>query len=118
MVRGDEQQLGLLVRNLVDNAIRYTPGDGNVQVRVLHSDDHVVLEVEDTGAGIPLNAQSRVFERFFRVDQDRSRASGGTGLGLSIVKHVAELHGGHVSLHSELGEGSTFTVQIPLAENR
>lgn len=118
MVRGDEQQLGLLVRNLVDNAIRYTPGDGHVQVRVLQSNGHVVLEVEDTGAGIPLNAQSRVFERFFRVDQDRSRASGGTGLGLSIVKHVAELHGGHVSLRSELGEGSTFTVQIPHAETQ
>jgi signal transduction histidine kinase len=112
-VRGDEQQMGLLVKNLVDNAIRYTPDDGSVRVRVFSADDEAVLEVEDTGAGIPLNAQSRVFERFFRVDEDRARGSGGTGLGLSIVKHVAEMHGGHVSLQSELGEGSTFRVRLP-----
>jgi two-component system phosphate regulon sensor histidine kinase PhoR len=72
------------------------------------------LEVEDNGAGIPLQAQTRVFERFFRVDEDRARLSGGTGLGLSIVKHVVEMHGGHVRLKSELGEGSTFTVRLPL----
>lgn len=113
LVRGDEQQMGLLVKNLVDNAIRYTPDDGSVKVRVFSADDEAVLEVEDTGAGIPLNAQSRVFERFFRVDEDRARGSGGTGLGLSIVKHVAEMHGGHVSLQSELGEGSTFRVRLP-----
>ena len=113
VVRGDEQQIGLLVRNLVDNAIRYTPAEGSVTVRVFPHDREAVLEVEDTGAGIPLNAQSRVFERFFRVDEDRARGSGGTGLGLSIVKHVAEMHGGHVSLQSELGEGSTFRVRLP-----
>ena len=114
VVRGDEQQVGLLARNLIDNAIRYTPVDGSVTVNVERDDTEAVLEVEDTGAGIPLNAQSRVFERFFRVDEDRSRTSGGTGLGLSIVKHVAEMHGGHVSLRSELGEGSTFRVRLPL----
>jgi two-component system phosphate regulon sensor histidine kinase PhoR len=73
----------------------------------------VVLEVRDNGAGIPLKAQSRVFERFYRVDEGRARSEGGTGLGLAIVKHVAELHGGTVSLKSELGEGSTFTVHLP-----
>lgn len=113
VVRGDQQQITLLVRNLVDNAIRYTPPEGSVDVRVFHLDREAVLEVEDTGSGIPLNAQSRVFERFFRVDEDRARGSGGTGLGLSIVKHVAEMHGGHVSLESELGEGSTFRVRLP-----
>ncbi|MBW3595010.1 MAG: two-component sensor histidine kinase [Actinobacteria bacterium] len=113
-IRGDEQQIGLLVRNLIDNAIRYTPPDGNVNVVVARDGGDAILEVEDTGAGIPLNAQSRVFERFFRVDDDRSRGSGGTGLGLSIVKHVTEMHGGHVSLRSELGEGSTFKVRLPL----
>ena len=113
IVRGDEQQIGLLVRNLVDNAIRYTPAEGKVHVRLFPHGRDAVLEVEDTGAGIPLNAQSRVFERFFRVDEDRARGSGGTGLGLSIVKHVAEMHGGHVSLQSELGEGSTFRVRLP-----
>lgn len=116
VVRGDEQQIGLLVRNLIDNAIRYTPADGRVNVLVSQEQGNAVLQVEDTGAGIPLNAQSRVFERFFRVDDDRSRASGGTGLGLSIVKHVTEMHGGHLSLRSELGEGSTFTVRLPVFE--
>lgn len=116
VVRGDEQQIGLLVRNLIDNAIRYTPADGRVNVMVSQEQGNAVLQVEDTGAGIPLNAQSRVFERFFRVDDDRSRASGGTGLGLSIVKHVTEMHGGHLSLRSELGEGSTFTVRLPVFE--
>ena len=115
-VRGDEQQIGLLIRNLIDNAIRYTPPEGNVTVTVSREESEVVVDVEDTGAGIPLNAQSRVFERFFRVDQDRSRVSGGTGLGLSIVKHVAEMHGGHVSLQSELGEGSRFRVRLPVLE--
>ena len=114
VIRGDEQQVGLLVRNLVDNAIRYTDKNGHVSIRVARDDTEAVLEVEDDGAGIPLNAQARVFERFFRVDQDRARGSGGTGLGLSIVKHVAELHGGYVSLRSELGEGSTFRVRLPL----
>ena len=116
VVRGDEQQIGLMVKNLVDNAIRYTPSGGSVSVRVFPQAREAVVEVEDTGTGIPLNAQSRVFERFFRVDEDRSRGSGGTGLGLSIVKHVAEMHGGHVSLQSELGEGSTFRVRLPLLD--
>jgi signal transduction histidine kinase len=116
VVRGDEQQLGLMVRNLIDNAIRYTPAGGRVVVRVDGDDSDAALEVEDTGAGIPLQAQARVFERFFRVDQDRARNSGGTGLGLSIVKHVAELHGGHVSVESTLGEGSTFRVRLPVAQ--
>lgn len=117
-IRGDEQQIGLLVRNLIDNALRHTPRGGRVDVAVSRDGNEAVVEVEDTGAGIPLNAQSRVFERFFRVDEDRSRGSGGTGLGLSIVKHVAEMHGGHVSLRSELGEGSTFRVRLPVQESR
>jgi signal transduction histidine kinase len=114
IVRGDLSQLRLLVKNLVDNALRYTPADGSVVVDVLRVDDEAVLRVTDTGAGIPLSAQSRVFERFFRVDEARDRARGGTGLGLSIVKHVVDLHGGRVNLDSELGEGSTFTVSLPI----
>jgi signal transduction histidine kinase len=116
IIRGDGQQLGLMVRNLIDNAIRYTSEGGRVLVRVEGDDSDATLEVEDTGAGIPLQAQARVFERFFRVDQDRARNSGGTGLGLSIVKHVAELHGGHVAVQSELGEGSTFRVRLPVVQ--
>ncbi|MDQ3619267.1 MAG: ATP-binding protein [Actinomycetota bacterium] len=112
-VQGDHQQLGLMIRNLLDNAIRYTPERGTVTLSVSGHRDDAVLSVSDTGMGIPLKAQARVFERFYRVDKDRSRDRGGTGLGLSIVKHVVELHGGHVSLDSELGEGSTFTVRLP-----
>lgn len=112
-VRGDEQQLALMIRNLLENAIRYTPEGGKVIVEVTHVGDHAILSVTDTGMGIPLEAQARVFERFYRVDKARSRDRGGTGLGLAIVKHVAELHGGDVSVRSQLGEGSTFTTRLP-----
>lgn len=112
-VRGDEQQLGLMVRNLLENAIRYTPEGGCVALEVAHVGDRAILSVTDSGIGIPLEAQARVFERFYRVDKARSRDRGGTGLGLAIVKHVAELHGGDVSVRSQLGEGSTFTTRLP-----
>jgi two-component system sensor histidine kinase SenX3 len=117
IVRGDYSQLRMLVKNLVDNAMRYTPPDGSILVEAFRQDAEVVLRVTDTGAGIPLSAQSRVFERFFRVDEARDRARGGTGLGLSIVKHVVDLHGGRVALESELGEGSTFTVHLPIGRD-
>lgn len=116
VVRGDDRQLGLMVRNLLDNAVRYTHDGGTVSVSLRSDDNDVVIEVADTGEGIPLQFQTRVFERFFRVGTDRARATGGTGLGLALVKHVAELHGGHVTLRSELGEGSTFTVRLPVGE--
>jgi signal transduction histidine kinase len=115
MVNGSPRDLGLLVRNLVENAVQYTRPGGSVAVSVETEDGHAVLQVRDTGIGIPLREQARVFERFYRVDRARSRETGGTGLGLSIVKHVAENHGGRVSLRSELGRGSTFTVRLPLA---
>jgi len=118
LVRGDEQQLGLMLRNLLDNAVKYTPNGGAVSVEIFCDGSDAVARVSDTGIGIPLNAQSRVFERFFRVDKDRSRSSGGTGLGLSIVKHVVELHGGYLGLESQLGEGSTFTVRLPALGER
>ena len=112
-VHGDDQQLGLMIRNLLDNAVRYTPAGGKVTIEVRPEDDSAVLEVSDTGIGIPLKSQARVFERFYRVDEGRARDQGGTGLGLAIVKHVVELHGGHVALESELGEGTTVTVRLP-----
>jgi signal transduction histidine kinase len=112
-VRGDDHQLSLMVRNLLDNAVRYTPERGSVWVDLFSEGHDVVVRVADDGIGIPLTAQARVFERFYRINVDRSRETGGTGLGLSIVKHVAELHGGHVGLQSELGEGSVFTVRLP-----
>lgn len=114
-VLGDDQHLGLMIRNLVTNAVRYTPGGGHIRVSLTAEGGAARLEVSDDGIGIPLAAQARVFERFYRIDQDRSRASGGTGLGLSIVKNVAESHGGTVSVTSELDEGSTFVVTLPLA---
>ena len=113
-LRGDEQQLGLMIRNLLENAIRYTPQGGRVDLDVFREGDNVYVRVSDDGPGIPLEAQSRVFERFYRVDRARARDKGGTGLGLAIVKHVAEIHGGYVDLQSNLGEGSVFTAQLPV----
>jgi len=112
-VAGDAQQLGSMVRNLLDNAIRYTSPGGGVDCTLSAEGDVVGLRVADDGMGIAREAQSRVFERFYRVDRARSRDRGGTGLGLAIVKHVAELHGGSVAVESELGRGSTFTVSLP-----
>lgn len=113
LVKGDESQIVVLVRNLVENAIRYTAGGGRVSIDVYHEGDAAVIRVSDNGMGIPLEAQGRIFERFYRVDRARSRDRGGTGLGLAIVKHVVELHGGVVQLDSELGRGSIFTARIP-----
>ncbi len=115
-VRGSARELALMVRNLVDNAIRYTRPGGRVDVHVAPEDGLVVLTVADTGVGIPGRELSRVFERFYRVDRARSRETGGTGLGLSIVRHVAENHGGRASVRSELGVGSTFEVRLPAAD--
>jgi two-component system, OmpR family, sensor histidine kinase SenX3 len=112
-VRGSGRDLALLVRNLVDNAIRYSPEGGQVDVTVTSDPEFVSLRVADNGAGIPSRDLSRVFERFYRVDRARSRDTGGTGLGLSIVKHVAENHGGEVRVESELGRGTTFEVRLP-----
>jgi two-component system phosphate regulon sensor histidine kinase PhoR len=114
-MRGDRAQLGLLLSNLVDNAVRYTPARGTVCVRLDAGESRAVLQVTDTGEGIPESELPRVFERFYRVDKARARQTGGTGLGLAIVRHVAEAHGGTVRVDSELGRGSSFTVSLPLA---
>jgi two-component system, OmpR family, phosphate regulon sensor histidine kinase PhoR len=114
-LRGDRAQLGLLLSNLIDNALRYTPAKGAVCVRLNAAESRAVLQVDDTGQGIPAGELSRVFERFYRVDKARARQTGGTGLGLAIVRHVAEAHGGTVRVDSELGRGSTFTVTLPVA---
>jgi signal transduction histidine kinase len=111
-VRGNARDLALLVRNLVDNALRYTEPGGSVAVAV-SAGDAVTLRVSDTGLGIPHREVPRVFERFYRVDRARSRETGGTGLGLAIVKHVAENLGGTVSVESELGAGTAFEVSLP-----
>lgn len=115
-VLGDEEQMALLFRNLLENAVRYTPDGGTVGIAVAREGNHAVVTVSDTGIGIPTEAQGRIFERFYRVDRARSRARGGTGLGLAIVKHVAETHGGDVSVQSELGRGSSFVVRLPVTD--
>ena len=112
-VDGSHRDLAIALRNLLDNALRYTPEGGAVTVRVYREEEEAVLRVTDSGEGIPTRDRERVFERFYRVDSARSRQTGGTGLGLSIVKHVAESHGGSVELESELGVGSSFTMRLP-----
>jgi two-component system sensor histidine kinase SenX3 len=110
---GVEGQLVTALRNLLTNAINYSPRGTKVAIATRMSKGVVEISITDQGMGIPENELSRVFERFYRVDQARSRVTGGTGLGLSIVKHVAENHGGEVGVWSALGEGSTFTLRLP-----
>jgi two-component system, OmpR family, sensor histidine kinase SenX3 len=112
-VEGDQQQMSLMLRNLLDNAVRYTPRGGRIGLDVRLEGGQALVRVTDSGIGIPHEAQPRVFERFYRVDRARSRDKGGTGLGLAIVKHAVETHGGHIDLVSELERGSTFTVTLP-----
>lgn len=116
IVWGDYDLLVTAIRNLVDNAIRYSEPDNRVTINATVSDDLVRVAVVDSGAGIPDEEKSRIFERFYRVDQGRSRNTGGTGLGLSIVKHIAADHGGTISVWSKPGRGSTFTLVIPQAD--
>ena len=96
--------------NLIDNAIKYNKPGGVVNVDIIHKDSRIQITVADTGIGIPKEAQSRVFERFYRVDKSRSKKTGGTGLGLAIVKHIVLVHGGKIELHSRQDKGTTVTV--------
>lgn len=111
---GVPDDVGLIVRNLVTNAIQYNREDGHVRVSVSPTDGAHELTVTDTGLGIPHQDLQRIFERFYRVDLDRSRESGGTGLGLSLVRHAVERQGGRIQVDSLLGEGSTFVVVLPV----
>lgn len=113
-VEGEQEALYQMVSNLVDNAIKYTQGDGTVTVRLRTLGRMAVIEVEDTGIGIAEEEQQRIFERFYRVDRARSREQGGTGLGLAIVKHIAQSHKGSVMVTSQINKGSVFTVRLPL----
>jgi two-component system sensor histidine kinase SenX3 len=113
VVYGDHNLLVTAVRNLVDNAIAYSPEATRIGVGVRRGGGLVEISVSDQGIGIAPPEQTRIFERFYRVDQARSRATGGTGLGLSIVKHVAANHGGEVTVWSVEGQGSTFTLRLP-----
>jgi two-component system sensor histidine kinase SenX3 len=113
LLDGDATLLVTALSNLVDNAVSYSPPGSPVSVSRRLADGFVEIAVTDRGLGIAAEYQERVFERFFRIDQARSRATGGTGLGLAIVKHVAANHGGDVQLWSRPGTGSTFTLRVP-----
>ncbi|GAB3063517.1 sensor histidine kinase [Sediminivirga luteola] len=115
-VYGNRDLLVQAVRNLIDNAINYSGADTQVGVGIRVVDDTVAIAVKDEGIGLSKADAARVFERFYRVDPARSRMTGGTGLGLSIVKHVVATHGGEVRVWSQLGHGSTFTIELPAAE--
>ncbi len=116
-VYGDPDLLVTATRNLIDNAVRYSPENTRVGVGLRERDGMAQIMVTDQGPGIPDVEQDRIFERFYRVDSARSRQTGGTGLGLSIVKHVMAQHGGEVSVWSQSGRGSTFTLVIPQVED-
>jgi two-component system OmpR family sensor kinase len=115
-VVGDEEQLYRLVSNLIVNAIQYTPAGGQVQVIVAleRSDDRALIQIQDTGIGIAPEEQTQIFDRFYRVNSDRSRNTGGSGLGLAIAKAIVQAHHGSIQVQSELGKGSIFTIRLPL----
>jgi two-component Ni(II)/redox sensor kinase NrsS len=115
-VTGHESQLYRLMSNLIANAIQYTPPGGSVVVSLAAQDRTATITVKDTGMGIPVEEHSRIFERFYRVNSDRSRKTGGTGLGLAIAQAIAQRHQGQITVKSEVGNGSVFIVQLPLVE--
>jgi len=111
-VLGHEQQLYRLVSNLIANAIQYTPPGGLISIDLEQRDRTVIIMVKDTGIGIPPSEQSHIFERFYRINSDRSRKTGGTGLGLAIVQAIAKVHNGQLSVESQLDRGSAFTLKL------
>ena len=113
VVCGERARLQQIIVNLLDNAIRFTPGGGRIALRTRQDDAGGVLEVADSGIGIPASALPRVFDRFFRVEEGRSREDGGAGLGLSIVKSICSLHGAEIDVSSQVGHGSCFRVRFP-----
>jgi two-component system phosphate regulon sensor histidine kinase PhoR len=115
LVKADEKGLEQVVLNLLDNAVKFTPEGGTITITAYEEERAIKIAVSDTGIGIPINEIPRVFERFYRVDRDRSRELGGTGLGLSIIKYTVQAHGGHVWVESQVGQGTTFYFTIPKA---
>lgn len=115
MALADADGLRTIIDNLLDNALNYTPDGGSVSVDWTPNGDWIDLTITDTGVGIAREHQARIFERFYRVDKARSREIGGTGLGLSIVKHLCQVFGGSVKVHSQIGQGSTFTIRLAAA---
>jgi two-component system, OmpR family, sensor kinase len=112
-IQGDRSRIKQIIVNLLDNAIRFTPPRGSVIARTSEDETHALLEVIDTGIGIPKASLPLVFDRFYRADEARSRDDGGAGLGLSIVKSICAMHGAEIEVSSQLGEGSCFRVRFP-----
>ncbi|HWW81098.1 MAG TPA: ATP-binding protein, partial [Steroidobacteraceae bacterium] len=115
LIEGDRARLKQVIVNLLDNAIKYTPNGGRIELRIAREEGSAVLDVADDGIGIPPEALPHVFKRFFRVDGSRSRDQGGAGLGLSIVKSICDAHGARVEVSSTPGQGSRFRIRQPLA---
>jgi len=116
-VLGNYSHLNRLLDNLVGNAIKFTPPDGNVTINLRAEQDEARIEVIDTGIGISPDKIEHLFERFYQIDGSTKRRYGGMGLGLSLVKEIAEAHGGKVSVQSEVGRGSSFTVILPIQKS-
>jgi two-component system phosphate regulon sensor histidine kinase PhoR len=117
-LRSHEESLRLILHNLIHNAITHTPAGGRVTVSASATAESATFIVSDTGAGIEEEHLERIFERFYRTDRSRDRAAGGNGLGLSIVKHLTQALGGKILVESRVGQGSTFTVHLPVREGR
>ncbi|MBD1852748.1 two-component system sensor histidine kinase RppB [Leptolyngbya sp. FACHB-711] len=116
-VFGSEEQLYRSVANLITNAIQYIPSGGKVTVHLKQEDHHALIQVQDTGIGIPHKEQARIFDRFYRVNSDRSRHTGGAGLGLAIAQAIVQAHQGTIQVQSELSKGSVFSIRLPLRSN-
>ncbi|MBC5829751.1 MAG: PAS domain-containing protein [Candidatus Eremiobacteraeota bacterium] len=117
-VEADRDRLSQVLVNLIDNALRHTPAQGDIRVRIDREPDFAIMIVRDTGIGIPYNDLPHVFERFYVVDRSRARETGGSGLGLAITKQIVEAHGGSIEAESLLGSGATFTCRIPFGNGR
>jgi two-component system phosphate regulon sensor histidine kinase PhoR len=112
-VFADSEKIKQVIINLIDNAVKYTPENGEIKINTISKDKEILISVEDNGAGIPKEDLPRIFERFYRVEKDRSREKGGSGLGLSIVKHILELHNSRITVDSELNKGTKFEFNLP-----
>src|SRR3954470_15044333 len=119
MVEGDPVRLCQVISNLLNNAAKYTPSNGEIWLTVTQTDDQVVISVRDSGSGIPAEMLSRVFNMFTQLDRDKKQAQGGLGIGLALVKNLVELHGGRIEVHSEgADQGSEFVIWLPSAKRQ